>query len=137
MPSKRRLVLRTLKAADQETRENSDSNDKEKQKTSKNSIPNCINEEVRSFESLFLENKLRQRALKCHPKYIYLFSEHYENIEKLLNSIGKSLKVKNSLPEFKMAEEIMINKISKSKTTESTKKGHPHSQRMKLRLSTR
>ena len=137
MPSKRRLRLNTLKAADQETRENSDSNDKEKLKNAKTATLNCLNEEVRSFESLFLENKLRQRTIKTRPKYVYLFSEHYESIEKLLNSIGKSLKVKNSLPEFKMAEEKLISKICKSKPSETTKKGHQPSQKMKLRLSTR
>ena len=34
-----------------------------------------------------------------------MYSEQYQNVEKLMNSIGKSLKVRTNLPEFKIAEE--------------------------------
>ena len=135
MPSKRRICLRTSKAVDQETRENSDSNDKGKHKNVKNSDEILLDGDVKSFETLFLQNKLRQSTLKTPGKFIYLFSEHYENIEKLLNSIGKSLKVKTSIPEFKMAEEKLVHKIVKTKPSEIEKKTHLPCPRMKQGLS--
>ena len=134
MPSTRRVCLRNAKAIEQETRDNSHSNDKLKSKNNKIGDPLVLDEDLCGFESLFFEKYLKQNLTRPPRKYVYLFSERYENIETLLNSIGKSLKVKSSLPEFQIPDEKMGHKITKNRSTEIPRKTPFLTQRIKMRM---
>ena len=90
--------------------------------TAKSSSPNpakdtksSSNNEYQNFQSLFLEAKLRKRNVEPSRKYVYLYSENYQNIEKLLNSTGKTMKARSNLPEYRLANESLKKKIEKRK----------------------
>ena len=94
-----------MKKKEEETREGSDVNEKLRLNSLKKLQPSISQEDFRDFEALFFENKKKRKISKPSRKYVYMYSEQYQNVEKLMNSIGKSLKVRTNLPEFKIAEE--------------------------------
>ena len=68
---------------------------------------------VAEFEKLFFEHSAPCRPLSLKQKYSYTLSENYQNIEKLLSSVGKSLKARSTFAEFHLIEEMSRRKISK------------------------
>ena len=73
---------------------------------------------VKEFEDLFLEN--RGRGIQTSSrKFTYIYSEGYQNIEKLLTSVGKSLKARSTFAEFRIIEDISRKKIEKGLSEKS------------------
>ena len=69
--------------------------------------------EVEDFQKIFYENKRKKMIQKTSRKYTYMYSESYQNIERLLGSFGKSLKAKSSSQEFVVLEELTKRKVDK------------------------
>ena len=67
------------------------------------------------FRQIFLENKRKKLGQKVSRKYTYLYSENYQNIERLLASCGRSFKARSTLPEFQVLEELNKKRIEKKK----------------------
>ena len=67
---------------------------------------------AQEFEDLFFENRSRG-ALQLSRKFTYMYSEGYQNIERLLTSVGKSLKARSTFAEFRIIEEMCRRKIEK------------------------
>ena len=79
---------------------------------------------IEEFEQLFFENKLKRQGFKISRKYCYMYSENYQNIEKLLTSVGKSFKGRSIFPEFQIVEQMNRKKIEKKKKENVKKKEH-------------
>ena len=71
--------------------------------------------QVKEFENWFFENKFKRQSIKAFRKYSYMYSENYQNIERLLSTFGKSLRGRTIFPEFQIIEEMNKKKIEKKK----------------------
>ena len=67
------------------------------------------------FEQILLENKRKKLSQKISRKYTYLFSDNYQNIERLLATRGKSFKARSTDHEFFVLEELGKKKIEKKR----------------------
>ena len=67
------------------------------------------------FRQVFLENKRKKLGQKVSRKYTYLYSDNYQNIERLLVSSGRSFKARSTVPEFQVLEELCRKKIEKTR----------------------
>ena len=67
------------------------------------------------FRQIFLENKRKKLGQKVSRKYTYLYSENYQNIERLLATCGRSFKARSTLPEFQVLEELSKKRIEKKR----------------------
>ena len=121
MPSKRRsLAQKKREISSQLTADTTNTVKKSHHCQTSNQPKSGTVFQAEDFQQLFFENKRKKMIQKASRKYTYMYSENYQNIERLLSSMGKSLKARNTSEEFIVLEELGKKKAEKVKRNEGT-----------------
>ena len=82
------------------------------QTSSSQNPPKSISNQKRETQEILMNNISKRFISRNLSKYVYLFSENYADIEKLLNARGHSLRVGPNTQEFRILKSDPFEKTS-------------------------